>query len=55
MRWPFLFGVSIDLAGVAPVGWSVYAQSGAERREEALLKYGSNFWIVSSARRGRRT
>jgi hypothetical protein len=46
MRWLFLLGVSIDLAGAALVGWSVYAQSGAERREEALAKFGSNFWIV---------
>jgi hypothetical protein len=46
VRWLFLLGVSIDLAGAALVGWSVYAQSGAERREEALSKLGSNFWIV---------
>jgi hypothetical protein len=46
MRWLFVLGVSIDLAGAALVGWSVYAQSGAERREEALTKFGSNFWII---------
>jgi hypothetical protein len=46
MRWPVVLGVSIDLAGAALVGWSVYAQSAVERREEALTRLGGNFWVI---------
>ena len=51
MRWLIIVGVSVDLAGAALVGWSVYAQSAAERREEALTRMGGNFWVTSFARR----
>jgi hypothetical protein len=46
MRWLVVVGVSIDLAGAALVGWSVYAQSAVERREEAVTRFGGNFWVI---------
>ena len=46
MRWLIIVGVSVDLAGAALVGWSVYAQSTAERREEALTRLGGNLWVI---------
>jgi hypothetical protein len=46
MEWLIVVGVSIDLAGAALIGWSVYKQSAAERREEAQTRWGGNLWVI---------
>jgi hypothetical protein len=46
MRWLFLIGVSLDIAGAALVAWAVASRPTAENREEALTKFGGNFWII---------
>jgi hypothetical protein len=46
MRWLFVVGISLELAGAVLVAWAVYARSPAENRQEALSTLGSNFWII---------
>jgi hypothetical protein len=38
--------LSLEIAGAVLVAWTVFARSPVENREEALTKFGSNFWIV---------
>jgi hypothetical protein len=46
MEWLFVLGVTFDIAGAALVAWAIVARPPVENREEALTKFGANFWIV---------
>ena len=46
MRWLFLFGVSLEIAGAALVAWAIVSRPPAEPLEEALTKFGANFWVI---------
>jgi hypothetical protein len=46
MRWLFVIGLSLELAGAVLLAWSVYARSRVENRQEALSVLGSNVWVI---------
>lgn len=46
MRWFFVLGLSLDLAGAAVIAWTIYSQTAAETREEARARWGGNFWVL---------
>src|SRR5438094_336459 len=46
MRWLFVAGVSLDLAGALLIAMAVLSRTPAENREEALTKFGGNLWVI---------
>ena len=46
MRWLFVIGLALDLAGATLIGWTIYSQTAAETREEVHMRWGGNFWVL---------
>jgi hypothetical protein len=46
MRWLFVSGVSIDLAGALVIAGAVLSRTPAENREEATSRYDGNLWVI---------
>lgn len=46
MRWLFVCGLTLDIAGATLVAWTIYTRSAVETREEALSRLDGNLWVV---------
>ncbi|HXL43513.1 MAG TPA: hypothetical protein VN960_05580 [Gaiellaceae bacterium] len=46
VRWLFVLGLSLDIAGAVLVAFAVLGRTPGENRQEALSYYGANFWVV---------
>jgi hypothetical protein len=46
MRWLFVLGLSLDIAGAFLVAFAVLGRTPGENRQEAKSGYGGNFWVV---------
>lgn len=46
MRWLFVAGVSLELAGALVIAAAVLSRTPAENREEATSRWDANLWVI---------
>jgi hypothetical protein len=46
MRWFFVCGIALDLAGAVLIAWTIYSRTPAETREEATSRLDANLWTI---------
>lgn len=46
MRWLFVVGISLDLAGAVLIAWTIYSRTPEETREEATSRLDASLWTV---------
>lgn len=54
MRWLFIIGLAVDVAGAATIAWPIFYARRGELREEGTMRWGRNAWVIVARTREQR-